>query len=65
MGIATINYVLISTSDRPNITSSITAGGVRFDGVITSINTQPIANTEQSVNGSWYTTSVSMFAIGT
>ena len=62
MGIATINYTIISDTADPSISPSIIADGLTFDGIITSVYTQPIAKTEYANNGPWYTTSVSMIA---
>ncbi|RLC09434.1 MAG: hypothetical protein DRI24_21775 [Deltaproteobacteria bacterium] len=62
MGIATINYTIISDTPDPSIHPIIVADGVIFNGIITSVYTQPIAKTEFAENGPWYTTSVSMVA---
>jgi hypothetical protein len=62
MGIATINYTIISDSPNPNITSSFSAGGISFNGVIMNYNTQIIPKSEHSDNGGWYTTSVTLVA---
>lgn len=65
MGIASISYTIISDSASPYIDNSIRAGGVNFDGVITSVYTQPIPKTERADGGSWYSTNVTMVATGT
>ena len=62
MGIATINYTIISDTATPTIASDFSAGGVSFRGGIMSNNTQMIAKSEHSKEGGWYTTSVTLVA---
>ena len=58
MGIATVNYTIISDNDSPDIAESY-AG---LNGVIMTYNTQLIPNSQNADNGGWYTTSVTLVA---
>lgn len=58
MGIATVNYTIISDNDEPDIATNY-AG---LTGIIMSYNTQLIPNSQNSDNGGWYTTSVTLVA---
>ena len=62
MGIATINYTIISDSSTPSLATSFSAGGQSFIGVIMSYSTQLIAKSEHSENGGWYITNVTLVA---
>lgn len=62
MGIATINYTIISDTNSPSISSSFSAGGQTFNGVVINYNTQLIPKSEKSDNGGWYTTNVTLIA---
>jgi hypothetical protein len=62
MGIATINYTIISDNPNPNIPSTFSAGGVNFAGVVINYNTQLIPKSEHSSTGGWYTTNVTLVA---
>lgn len=62
MGIATINYTIISDTPTPTIASSFTAGDRFFNGVIMNYNTQIIPKSEYSKEGGWYTTNVTLVA---
>lgn len=58
MGIATVNYTIISDNDSPSLTTNY-AG---LSGIIMSYNTQLIPNSQNSNAGGWYTTSVTLVA---
>lgn len=58
MGVATVNYTIISDNDSPSITSNY-AG---FSGVIMTYTTQLIPNSHHADSGGWYTTSVTLVA---
>lgn len=62
MGIATINYTIISDTDTPAISSSFTAGDVVFNGVVINYSTQLLPKSEYSDNGGWYITNVTLVA---
>lgn len=61
MGIATINYTIISDNDSPTISSTFEIGGTVFKGVVTTYNTQIIQKSEHG-NSTWYTTNVTLVA---
>lgn len=62
MGIATVNYTIISDTSTPSLTTSFSAGGQSFNGVIMNYNTQLIPKSENSTNGGWYITNVTLVA---
>lgn len=62
MGIATVNYTIISDTPNPSLTTSFSAGDQQFNGVIMNYNTQLIPKSEHSDNGGWYTTNVTLVA---
>ena len=62
MGVATINYTIISDNDTPSLSSTFVAGGVGFNGIITNYNTQLIPKSEHSEGGGWYITNVTLVA---
>jgi len=63
MGIATVNYTLVSTEEAPAWPyNNVSAGNQVFSGVVTNVYTQPIANTEDALGGPWYTINVTLLA---
>ena len=65
MGIATVNYTIISDNSGKNaVFSSISAGGTDFNGIVTTVHRQPIPNTENADGGPWYTTNVTLLSSG-
>jgi len=63
MGIATINYTLISTEESPSFNyNSIEAGQLLFTGVVTDVYSQIIPNTENATNGPWFSINVTLLA---
>ena len=63
MGIATVNYTLVSTESTPSFTyNSIHAGGRNFRGVVTNVYSQSIDNTEGDSNGLWYSINVTLLS---
>lgn len=61
MGIATVNYTIISDSSTPTIFSTFAAGNQIFAGVVTNYVTQPIQKSEYG-DTTWYTTNVILVA---
>lgn len=63
MGIATINYTLVSTEATPSFSyNSISAGGNTFTGVVTNVYSQMIDNTEEADQGPWFSINVTLLA---
>lgn len=62
MGIATINYTIITNSPSFSFQNSVSAGGTTFNGVVTNIDCKPIPNSENDINGPWYTNNVTLIA---
>lgn len=61
MGIATITFSFIGTESEL-FPTNISAGGQSFDCIVTNFYKKPIPNTENSDQGTWYTTDVTMIA---
>jgi hypothetical protein len=62
MGIATINYTIITNSSDFDYETNISAGGQTFNGIVTNIDVRPIPNTEYADDGPWYTNNVTLVA---
>ncbi len=62
MGIATVNYTIISDTPTPHISSTFTAGNQTFEGIIMNYSTQLIPKSEHSDSGGWYMTNVTLVA---
>jgi hypothetical protein len=62
MGVATVNYSIISDTPKPSIPSTFSAGGQNFVGVVINYNTQLIQKSEHASNGGWYITNVTLVA---
>jgi hypothetical protein len=54
LGLATVNYTIVSDTSNPSIATSITAGGQTFTGYVTNLSINYIPGT------SWYETQVSL-----
>jgi len=62
MGIATINYSIVSDGPDFSMSNHIAIGDKEFSGIITNAHMQPIPGTDKSSSGGWYTISVTMIA---
>jgi hypothetical protein len=54
LGLATVNYTIVSDTSNPTIDTSINAGGQVFTGYVTSLSINYIPGTN------WYETQVSL-----
>lgn len=59
LGLATVNYTIVSDVSNPTIATSITAGGKTFTGHVTALSINFIPGTN------WYETQVSLITVTT
>ena len=62
MGIANINYNIVTNDKEPNISDVLTLGGQVFEGIVTSIIKTPMPNSELDSEGPWYNVKVSLIS---
>jgi len=62
MGIANINYNIVTNDENPDINNVLYLGGQTFEGIVMSITKTPMPNSELDFEGPWYNVKVSLVA---
>lgn len=63
MGIAQVNYVLVTDSNNFETTRNLVLGTNTFNGHVMTASIQLIPGSEKSDAGGWYTTNISMVTV--